>query len=96
MVTSGCGSLWPHHLPVPQPCRVLPALMVGFHPSTGTNFLRVIPDSGPAAQSPQSVRRLLFCTGKVYYDLTRERKARNMEADVAITRVEQVSLVRPG
>lgn len=61
----------------------------------GTHFLRVIPDGGPAAQSPQRVKRLLFCTGKVYYDLTRERKARQMEADVAITRVEQVSRVRP-
>lgn len=38
---------------------------------------------------------MLFCTGKVYYDLTRERKARQMEADVAITRVEQVSPPRP-
>uniref|UniRef100_A0A8B9PI88 2-oxoglutarate dehydrogenase complex component E1 n=1 Tax=Apteryx owenii TaxID=8824 RepID=A0A8B9PI88_APTOW len=57
----------------------------------GTNFLRVIPDSGPAAQSPENVKRVLFCTGKVYYDLTRERKAREMEADVAITRVEQLS-----
>lgn len=58
---------------------------------TGTNFQRVIPDSGPAAQNPEGVKRLLFCTGKVYYDLTRERSARKMEADVAITRVEQVS-----
>ncbi|NXF40851.1 ODO1 protein, partial [Nyctibius bracteatus] len=57
----------------------------------GTHFLRVIPDGGPAAQSPQQVKRVLFCTGKVYYDLTRERKARQMEADVAITRVEQLS-----
>ncbi|XP_055676072.1 2-oxoglutarate dehydrogenase complex component E1 isoform X8 [Falco peregrinus] len=57
----------------------------------GTHFLRVIPDSGPAAQSPERVKRVLFCTGKVYYDLTRERKARQMEADVAITRVEQLS-----
>uniref|UniRef100_A0A8C5U5W4 2-oxoglutarate dehydrogenase complex component E1 n=1 Tax=Malurus cyaneus samueli TaxID=2593467 RepID=A0A8C5U5W4_9PASS len=57
----------------------------------GTHFLRVIPDSGPAAQSPEQVKRVLFCTGKVYYDLTRERKARNMEAEVAITRVEQLS-----
>ncbi|XP_009950829.1 PREDICTED: 2-oxoglutarate dehydrogenase, mitochondrial-like, partial [Leptosomus discolor] len=55
----------------------------------GTHFLRIIPDSGPAAQSPEQVKRVLFCTGKVYYDLTRERKARQMEADVAITRVEQ-------
>lgn len=66
------------------------AVTAGSHLSAGTNFLRVIPECGPAAQSPQSVRRVLFCTGKVYYDLTRERKARGMEADVAITRVEQV------
>ncbi|XP_009071280.1 PREDICTED: 2-oxoglutarate dehydrogenase, mitochondrial-like, partial [Acanthisitta chloris] len=57
----------------------------------GTHFLRVIPESGPAAQRPEGVKRLLFCTGKVYYDLTRERKARNMEEQVAITRVEQLS-----
>lgn len=59
----------------------------------GTHFQRVIPDSGPAAQNPEGVKRVLFCTGKVYYDLTRERKARQMEADVAITRVEQVRAV---
>lgn len=64
-------------------------------PLPGTHFLRVIPDDGPAAQSPDRVKRVLFCTGKVYYDLTRERKARQMEADVAITRVEQVSGVSP-
>ncbi|KAJ6658656.1 hypothetical protein lerEdw1_019816 [Lerista edwardsae] len=57
----------------------------------GTHFQRVIPESGPAAQNPEGVKRVLFCTGKVYYDLTRERKARQMEADVAITRVEQLS-----
>uniref|UniRef100_A0A5F8H164 2-oxoglutarate dehydrogenase complex component E1 n=1 Tax=Monodelphis domestica TaxID=13616 RepID=A0A5F8H164_MONDO len=57
----------------------------------GSNFLRIIPDSGPASQNPENTKRLLFCTGKVYYDLTRERQARNMEADVAITRIEQLS-----
>ncbi|KAM6040507.1 2-oxoglutarate dehydrogenase complex component E1 isoform 1-T1 [Chlamydotis macqueenii] len=57
----------------------------------GTHFLRVIPDSGPAVQNPEQVKRVLLCTGKVYYDLTRERKARQMEAEVAITRVEQLS-----
>lgn len=50
----------------------------------------MIPEDGPAAQDPHKVKRLLFCTGKVYYDLTRERKARNMEEEVAITRIEQV------
>lgn len=58
----------------------------------GTHFQRVIPEAGAAAQDPAGVRRVLFCTGKVYYDLTRERKARHMEAEVAITRVEQVSM----
>ncbi|XP_049645580.1 2-oxoglutarate dehydrogenase complex component E1 isoform X1 [Suncus etruscus] len=57
----------------------------------GTHFQRVIPEDGPAAQNPEGVKRLLFCTGKVYYDLTRERKARGMEGQVAITRIEQLS-----
>ncbi|XP_008158816.1 2-oxoglutarate dehydrogenase complex component E1 isoform X1 [Eptesicus fuscus] len=57
----------------------------------GTHFQRVIPEDGPAAQSPENVKRLLFCTGKVYYDLTRERKARDMVEQVAITRIEQLS-----
>ena len=56
----------------------------------GTHFQRVIPEDGPAAQNPGNVKRLLFCTGKVYYDLTRERKARDMVEQVAITRIEQV------
>lgn len=65
---------------------------------TGTHFQRVIPEDGPAAQNPDKVKRLLFCTGKVYYDLTRERKARDMAEEVAITRIEQVSRVaqQPG
>lgn len=50
----------------------------------------MIPEDGLAAQNPANVRRLLFCTGKVYYDLTRERKARGMAEQVAITRIEQV------
>ncbi|XP_028632770.1 2-oxoglutarate dehydrogenase, mitochondrial isoform X1 [Grammomys surdaster] len=57
----------------------------------GTHFQRVIPEDGPAAQDPHKVKRLLFCTGKVYYDLTRERKARDMTEEVAITRIEQLS-----
>lgn len=79
----GCGC--PGQRPVTAPSPPLP----------GTHFLRIIPDDGPAAQSPERVKRVLFCTGKVYYDLMRERKARQMEADVAITRVEQVSGVSP-
>ena len=58
----------------------------------GSQFRRVIPDDGPASQSPEKVRRLIFCTGKVYYDVLKEREARGLTSDVAITRIEQVSL----
>ncbi|MBN3296954.1 ODO1 protein, partial [Amia calva] len=57
----------------------------------GTRFLRLIPDNGAAAQAPEGVRRVIFCTGKVYYELTRERKTRGLEAQVAISRIEQLS-----
>lgn len=58
--------------------------------SPGTHFQRVIPETGPAAQNPANVKRIVFCTGKVYYEINRERKARGMEDSVAIVRIEQV------
>ncbi|XP_048098662.1 2-oxoglutarate dehydrogenase, mitochondrial isoform X2 [Alosa alosa] len=57
----------------------------------GTHFQRLIPEAGPAAQNPADVKRIVFCTGKVYYELNRERKARGMENTVAIVRIEQLS-----
>ncbi|KAM7303525.1 2-oxoglutarate dehydrogenase, mitochondrial isoform X1 [Ixodes scapularis] len=56
----------------------------------GTSFLRLIPDEGAVKGNPNAVKRHILCTGKVYYDLTKERKARNLEGDVAISRVEQL------
>ncbi|XP_061119574.1 2-oxoglutarate dehydrogenase complex component E1-like isoform X4 [Conger conger] len=57
----------------------------------GSQFQRLIPEQGPAAQSSGRVRRIIFCTGKVYYELNRERRARGMEDAVAIARIEQLS-----
>jgi len=57
-----------------------------------TEFRRVIPDNGPAAQNPSDVTKLLFCSGKIYYDLAAERANKQLQADVAITRLEQVGL----
>uniref|UniRef100_A0A673Y7Z9 2-oxoglutarate dehydrogenase complex component E1 n=1 Tax=Salmo trutta TaxID=8032 RepID=A0A673Y7Z9_SALTR len=57
----------------------------------GTEFQRLIPDSGPVTQNPAGVKRIVFCTGKVYYELTKERKAHGMEDMVAIARMEQLS-----
>ncbi|TMS01304.1 2-oxoglutarate dehydrogenase, mitochondrial [Larimichthys crocea] len=56
----------------------------------GTHFQRLIPEAGVAAERPEEVKRLIFCTGKVYYELTKERKNRGMEGSVAIARIEQV------
>uniref|UniRef100_A0A672ZMT2 2-oxoglutarate dehydrogenase complex component E1 n=1 Tax=Sphaeramia orbicularis TaxID=375764 RepID=A0A672ZMT2_9TELE len=57
----------------------------------GTHFKRVIPDDGPAAASPEKVKRVIFCSGKVYYELTRERKNRGLDSEVAVIRIEQLS-----
>uniref|UniRef100_A0A7N6BEG2 2-oxoglutarate dehydrogenase complex component E1 n=1 Tax=Anabas testudineus TaxID=64144 RepID=A0A7N6BEG2_ANATE len=57
----------------------------------GTDFKRIIPDDGPAAIRPEKVKRVIFCTGKIFYELTRERKNRGMDDDVAVLRIEQLS-----
>jgi len=56
----------------------------------GTGFKRLIPDEGPAVDNAERVKKLLFCTGKVYYDLVKEREQKGHMEDVAIARVEQV------
>lgn len=50
----------------------------------------MIPEEGAASQNPAGVKRIIFCTGKVYYDLIKERKNKDMEATLAISRIEQV------
>ncbi|MBK8174983.1 MAG: 2-oxoglutarate dehydrogenase E1 component [Rhodospirillales bacterium] len=54
----------------------------------GTRFNRLIPETDTLA-SDEKVRRIVFCTGKVYYDLVQERRTRGLD-DVAIVRVEQL------
>lgn len=52
---------------------------------TNGHFREVIDDPGV---DPNRVRRVLLCSGKVYYDLL-ERRAEKEAAEVAIVRVEQ-------
>ncbi|XP_032868746.1 2-oxoglutarate dehydrogenase-like, mitochondrial isoform X2 [Amblyraja radiata] len=59
--------------------------------ATGTRFQRIIPDAGVVSDNPNEVKRLVFCTGKIYYELAKERINRNMEKEVAIIRLEQLS-----
>ena len=57
---------------------------------TGKVFRRVITEGGKAAKNPANVKRLIFCSGKVYYDLAKARKDKGLEDKIAIARVEQV------
>ncbi|XP_030380304.1 2-oxoglutarate dehydrogenase, mitochondrial [Scaptodrosophila lebanonensis] len=53
-------------------------------------FKRLIPDTGKAAQQPECVTKLIFCTGKIYYDLAKEREDHQQEETAAIVRIEQI------
>lgn len=56
----------------------------------GTEFQRAIAENGPIASTPDNVKRLVFCTGKTYYDLCAARTERNKNCEVAISRIEQL------
>ncbi len=54
------------------------------------NFYEVYDDTSiTTAAKAKKVKRVLFCTGKVYYDLL-ERKEQEKRNDVAIVRIEQL------
>jgi len=50
----------------------------------------VIPERGPAAENQNGVKRIIFCTGRVYYDLVKARRDKGLESEIAISTVEQV------
>lgn len=57
----------------------------------GTEFRRLIPDeTEPITTNPSGVKRIILCTGKVYYELKKERQQRGLDGTVAIVRVEQL------
>jgi len=53
-------------------------------------FLRILPDD----QDPAAVRRILLCSGKLYYELAAEREKLSRR-DVAILRLEQLYPLYP-
>jgi probable 2-oxoglutarate dehydrogenase E1 component DHKTD1 len=57
--------------------------------SSGSSFQPVLAD--PAIQDSSSVDRLILVTGKLYYDLVKERAAKSLDSRVAIVRVEELS-----
>jgi len=53
-------------------------------------FSRVIADNSPNLVAPKSVRRVVFCSGNVYYDLL-QRREEAQSNDIALVRVEQLA-----
>ena len=56
----------------------------------GTSFQRVIGDG--VCVGGAGVKRVVLCSGKIYYELLSTRKEKEKEDTVAIVRVEQVSM----
>lgn len=63
-----------------------PACVSKLEDFTGKTFQQVIDDDTVKAKD---VKRVLFCSGKIYYDLL-ERQQKESRKDVAIVRVEQL------
>jgi len=59
--------------------------------SPGTSFTRAYKEHGVATQAPANVKKILFCSGKVYYDLIKERSKLGLDDQIAICRIEQIS-----
>ncbi|XP_066157507.1 2-oxoglutarate dehydrogenase complex component E1 isoform X2 [Euwallacea fornicatus] len=57
----------------------------------GTQFRRIIPDEGKASENPGGVQKLIFCSGKVYYDLVKANRDLGIDDKIAIARVEQLT-----
>ena len=54
----------------------------------GTRFQPVLAD--PTAE-PSKVRRVVLVSGKIYYDLVKERQTRGLDDAVAFVRIEEIS-----
>ncbi|XP_072050432.1 2-oxoglutarate dehydrogenase complex component E1-like isoform X2 [Amphiura filiformis] len=58
----------------------------------GTFFHRMYHETkgSPAHNNAENVKKLIFCTGKVYYELLKERNERDLDDQIAIARIEQM------
>lgn len=56
--------------------------------ASGSRFYRVIPET-QSLRPDSEIKRVILCSGKVYYDLFEERIRRELD-DVAIIRIEQL------
>jgi 2-oxoglutarate dehydrogenase E1 component len=69
----------------PKSLLRLPAARSTAEQLTAGQFAEVLPD--PDQPSPDGVRRVLLCSGKIYYELAKRRRDEGLD-EVAIVRVE--------
>ncbi len=55
---------------------------------TNSRFYEIL--EGPAPKDPKKVERVIFCSGKVYYDLLAYREANGLAEKTTLIRVEQL------
>lgn len=60
--------------------------------SSDGGMSRAEPCRSPHPPPVEDVKRLLLCSGKLYYELNAKREELGNQAEVAIVRVEQVAL----
>ncbi|CAF3851602.1 unnamed protein product [Adineta steineri] len=58
--------------------------------TTGTTFKRIYQEEGAASQNASDVKKIIFCSGKTYYDLYKERANNKLDTEIAIVRIEQL------
>ncbi|MGP1346224.1 MAG: 2-oxoglutarate dehydrogenase E1 component [Phycisphaerales bacterium] len=77
----------------PKSLLRLPAAASRVEDLTGGRFMEVLDDpafSGGDAKAKRKVKRILLCSGKVYYDLIERREQSGKDGEVAVVRVEQL------
>jgi len=87
------------YLPFRKPLIVMTPKMLLRHPLarspvedflTGESFRRVITDEGKVVENAENVKRIVFCTGKVFVDIHRARAEAKKDDQIAVVRVEQI------
>ncbi len=64
-----------------------PAAVSSFDDLVSGAFRPILDDAG--APDPSRVRRLVFCSGRLYFDLVAARQKRGLESEIALLRIEQ-------
>ncbi|XP_015172854.1 PREDICTED: 2-oxoglutarate dehydrogenase, mitochondrial-like [Polistes dominula] len=83
-------------MPFRKPLVIMTPKSLLRHPMAVSNFKDISPGTtfqpmiGDHSVKPEGIQKILFCSGKVYYDLVLERKEKQLEDKIAIIRIEQL------